>query len=95
MVMLTEVIRLARIHAIAGDVFGQCDKADAWLRETNGALGNQPPLALLDTEEGGRLVEAVSSRVAHGIVEWSEFSGSPSARAAENIVSAPFSPAPA
>jgi uncharacterized protein (DUF2384 family) len=39
------------------------------LREKNGALQGQPPLTLLDTEEGGRLVEAVLGRIAHGIVE--------------------------
>ena len=63
------VVRLARIQAIADDVFGRRDEAHAWLREPNGALGGQPPLTLLDTEEGGRLVEAVLGRIAHGIVE--------------------------
>jgi putative toxin-antitoxin system antitoxin component (TIGR02293 family) len=63
------VVRLARIQAIADEVFGRRDEAHAWLREGNGALGGQPPLALLDTEEGGRLVEAVLGRIAHGIVE--------------------------
>jgi putative toxin-antitoxin system antitoxin component (TIGR02293 family) len=63
------VVRLARIQVIADDIFGQRDEAHAWLRESNGALGGQLPLALLDTEEGGRLVEAVLGRIAHGIVE--------------------------
>jgi putative toxin-antitoxin system antitoxin component (TIGR02293 family) len=63
------VVRLARIQALADDVFGRRDEARAWLREPNGVLGGQPPLALLDTEEGGRLVEAVLGRIAHGIVE--------------------------
>jgi uncharacterized protein (DUF2384 family) len=39
------------------------------MRERNGALEGQTPLTLLDTEEGGRLVEAVLGRIAHGIVE--------------------------
>ncbi len=63
------VVRLARIQALADEVFGRRDEARAWLREPNGALGGQPPLALLDTEEGGRLVEAVLGRISHGIVE--------------------------
>lgn len=63
------VVRLARIQALADEVFGRRDEARAWLREPNGALGGQLPLALLDTEEGGRLVEAVLGRIAHGIVE--------------------------
>jgi putative toxin-antitoxin system antitoxin component (TIGR02293 family) len=69
MVTAMESVRLARIRAIAGDVFGSCDETDAWLRESNGALGNQPPLTLLDTAEGERLVETVLGRIAHGIVE--------------------------
>ena len=63
------VVRLARIQAIADEVFDTRDAAHAWLRQPNGALGGQAPLALLDTEEGGRLVEAVLGRIAHGIVE--------------------------
>lgn len=63
------VVRLARIQAIAEDVFGSRREAHAWLRERNGALAGQAPLPLLDTEEGGRLVEAVLGRIAHGIVE--------------------------
>jgi len=63
------VVRLARIQAMADDVFGDRRKAHRWLRKSNGALAGQIPLALLDTEEGGRVVEAVLGRIAHGIVE--------------------------
>lgn len=63
------VVRLARIQAIADDVFGDRQKVHRWLRKPNGALGSQIPLTLLDTEEGGRVVEAVLGRIAHGIVE--------------------------
>ncbi len=63
------VVRLARIQAMADEVFGRRDQARAWLREPNGALKGQIPLACLDTEEGGRVVEAVLGRIAHGIVE--------------------------
>jgi putative toxin-antitoxin system antitoxin component (TIGR02293 family) len=63
------VVRLARIQAIAEEVFGSRHEACAWLREKNGALAGQAPLTLLDTEEGGRLVEAVLGRIAYGIVE--------------------------
>jgi putative toxin-antitoxin system antitoxin component (TIGR02293 family) len=62
-------VRLARIQAIADEVFKDRAEARLWLREKNGALGGQVPLALLDTEEGGRLVEAVLGRIAFGIVE--------------------------
>ncbi|HEY3848194.1 MAG TPA: antitoxin Xre/MbcA/ParS toxin-binding domain-containing protein [Acetobacteraceae bacterium] len=63
------VVRLARIQAMADEVFGNRQKSHRWLRKPNGALGSQVPLALLDTEEGGRVVEAVLGRIAHGIVE--------------------------
>jgi putative toxin-antitoxin system antitoxin component (TIGR02293 family) len=63
------VVRLARIQAMADDVFGDRVKSHRWLRDKNGALGSQTPLALLDTEEGGRVVEAVLGRIAHGIAE--------------------------
>jgi putative toxin-antitoxin system antitoxin component (TIGR02293 family) len=63
------VVRLARIQAMADEVFGDRRKSHRWLRKPNGALGSQIPLALLDTEEGGRVVEAVLGRIAHGIVE--------------------------
>lgn len=63
------VVRLARIQAIADEVFGDRRKSHGWLRDPNGALAAQTPLFLLDTEEGGRLVEAVLGRIAHGIVE--------------------------
>ncbi len=54
---------------MADEVFGDQCKAHHWLREANGAMAGQTPLSLLDTEEGGRHVEAVLGRIAHGIVE--------------------------
>lgn len=62
-------VRLARVQATADQVFGSRAAAHGWLREKNGALGGETPLSMLDTEEGGRLVEAVLGRIAHGIVE--------------------------
>jgi putative toxin-antitoxin system antitoxin component (TIGR02293 family) len=63
------IVRLARIQAVADEVLGERPKSHSWLRRQNGALDGEIPLALLDTEEGGRLVEAVLGRIAHGIVE--------------------------
>ena len=63
------VVRLARIQAMADEIIGDRQKVHRWLRKPNGALGSQVPLTLLDTEEGGRVVEAVLGRIAHGIVE--------------------------
>ncbi len=63
------VVRLARIQAVADEVLGDRPNAHDWLRDRNGALGGERPLDLLDTEEGGRIVEAVLGRIAHGVVE--------------------------
>ncbi len=63
------VVRLARIQAIADDVFDSRANAKGWLRDPNGAMDGQVPLTLLDTDEGGRLVETVLGRIAYGIVE--------------------------
>jgi putative toxin-antitoxin system antitoxin component (TIGR02293 family) len=63
------IVRLARVQALAEEVFDRRPDAHAWMRERNGALDGQIPLTLLDTEEGGRLVEAVLGRIAYGIVE--------------------------
>ena len=60
--------RLARIVAQAVMVLGTEAKAAAWLRRPNRALGGVPPLQMLDTDVGTRLVEDVLGRVAHGIV---------------------------
>ena len=63
------VYRLARIAAMAADVLEGKERAARWLREPNRALGGQAPLRLLDTEVGGRQVEAILGRIEHGV--WS------------------------
>lgn len=61
--------RLARVFAAAVTAFGEADKALTWMRRPNRALRRQAPLALLDTEQGAQLVEAVIDRIAHGVFE--------------------------
>ena len=63
------VYRLARIAAMAASVLEGKERAARWLREPNRALGDQTPLRLLDTEVGGRQVEAILGRIEHGV--WS------------------------
>jgi putative toxin-antitoxin system antitoxin component (TIGR02293 family) len=60
--------RLARIAAQAFAVFGTEDKGASWLRRPNRALGGEPPIHLLDTDVGARLVEDTLGRIEHGIV---------------------------
>jgi putative toxin-antitoxin system antitoxin component (TIGR02293 family) len=59
--------RLVRIAAQAVATLGSEEKAAAWLRHPNRALGNEPPLHLLDTDVGTRQVEDVLGRIEHGI----------------------------
>jgi len=49
------------------EVFGSREKAEIWLREPNCALNMQPPLDLLDTDEGAKQVEDVLTRIEHGV----------------------------
>lgn len=60
--------RLARVAAQAVHVLGAEDKAAAWLRRTNRALGGAVPLTLLDTDVGARQVEEVLGRIEFGVV---------------------------
>lgn len=61
------LLRVARVIAAAEDVFGNAEKADAWLRRATTALAGEKPLDLLDTEEGAREVETLLTRIGHGI----------------------------
>jgi putative toxin-antitoxin system antitoxin component (TIGR02293 family) len=40
------IVRLARIQAMADDVFGERPRSHSWLRRQNGALDGEIPLAL-------------------------------------------------
>lgn len=61
------LLRVARVIAAAEEVFGGRDKAGLWLRRPTTALEGEPPLDLLDTEEGAREVETLLTRISHGI----------------------------
>jgi putative toxin-antitoxin system antitoxin component (TIGR02293 family) len=62
------LVRLARVGLQAAAVLGGEQKAAAWLRRPNRALGGRPPLELLDTDLGARQVEDLLGRIAHGIL---------------------------
>ena len=61
-------LRIALILTFALDTFGSLPKAMAWLRRPTRPLADEAPLALLDTEAGGQLVEDLIGRIGHGIV---------------------------
>lgn len=60
--------RLLRVHARAGEAFGDMDRAARWLRKPNRALNGLLPIDLLNSDAGSRAVEKVLGRIEHGIV---------------------------
>ena len=60
------VIRLARIQALAEDVFGDVKKANRWLREGLNILDGKAPLELARTESGARLIEQLLAKIDWG-----------------------------
>ncbi len=60
------VVRLARIQALAEDVFGDVEKANRWLRQGLGILGGKAPLQLAQTEAGARVVEQILAKIDWG-----------------------------
>lgn len=62
-----KIMRLVEVLALAVDVLEAEEAALRWLRDPNRALGNECPMALLDTDTGTRWVEAVLLRIEHGI----------------------------
>ncbi|HEX4651720.1 MAG TPA: antitoxin Xre/MbcA/ParS toxin-binding domain-containing protein [Granulicella sp.] len=53
------LVRVARVVALAAEVFGDREKALLWLRSPDDRIGNRSPMSLLQTESGGRLVETM------------------------------------
>lgn len=60
-------VRLARITALAEEVFGDDDKASRWLRKPKRRFDGRTPLQLLATEAGARLIEEALYRIDHGL----------------------------
>jgi putative toxin-antitoxin system antitoxin component (TIGR02293 family) len=60
------LVRLARIQALAEDVFDDAEKANNWLRQNLGVIGGQAPLDLARTEAGARVVEQVLGKLDWG-----------------------------
>jgi len=61
------VVRVARIIALADHVFGNHEKALAWLRLPDERINNRTPLSMLRTESGGRLVESMLWQIDDGV----------------------------
>lgn len=59
--------RLLRVVSQAREVFGDPVLADEWLRTANPSLDGDVPIRMARTDLGGREVEAVLGRIAHGV----------------------------
>jgi putative toxin-antitoxin system antitoxin component (TIGR02293 family) len=60
--------RLARIVALAEQVFEDTGRAHSWLREPQRGLGYRIPLELMRTEVGAREVENLLGRIEYGVL---------------------------
>jgi putative toxin-antitoxin system antitoxin component (TIGR02293 family) len=61
------MVRIARIFALADDVFGNHDRALIWLRSADDRINGRTPLSMLHTESGGRLVEKMLWQIDEGV----------------------------
>lgn len=60
-------VRVARIIALAENVFADRRKAFEWLRTPDDRFDNRTPLSMLRTESGGRFVEEMLGQIDEGI----------------------------
>jgi putative toxin-antitoxin system antitoxin component (TIGR02293 family) len=61
------VLRIKHIIEFADRVFGDPEKARRWLRKPSRALDMSIPLELIETEQGGRIVENELGVIDHGM----------------------------
>ena len=62
-----KVMRFARLLEHATDVFGDIDKARAWLKHPQYGLGGAVPLDYAETEIGAREVDNLLGRIDYGV----------------------------
>jgi hypothetical protein len=63
----TNWVRTLDIKTLADRVFGDEEKAEAWLRRPNASLSGQRPIDLLKDELGANVVREQLERIDHGI----------------------------
>ncbi|MGO9271665.1 MAG: antitoxin Xre/MbcA/ParS toxin-binding domain-containing protein [Terriglobia bacterium] len=61
------VFRLTRVLSLAGSVYGSKERALDWLRRPHPRLDGRPPLSLLNTDTGSRIVEALLVQIDEGM----------------------------
>jgi putative toxin-antitoxin system antitoxin component (TIGR02293 family) len=62
-----KVMRFARLLEHTTDVFGDIDKARAWLKHPQYGLGGAVPLDYAETEVGAREVDNLLGRIDYGV----------------------------
>jgi putative toxin-antitoxin system antitoxin component (TIGR02293 family) len=62
-----KVVRFSRLLTLATDLFGNIDKARAWLKHPQRGLGGAIPLDYAETEIGAREVEKLLGRISYGV----------------------------
>jgi len=62
-----KVVRFSRLLTQATDLFGDIDKARAWLKHPQRGLGGAIPLDYAETEIGAREVEKLLGRIDYGV----------------------------
>ncbi len=61
------LFRVIEIKALADRIFGDEDKAEAWLRQPNASLSGQKPIDMLKDELGTAVVREMLEQIDHGI----------------------------
>jgi putative toxin-antitoxin system antitoxin component (TIGR02293 family) len=62
-----KAVRVARITAMAEQVFGEPERAWRWLRERKRRFGGKTPIEMLASDAGARLVEEMIGQIEHGM----------------------------
>jgi len=63
-----KAVRVARITAMAEQVFGEPERAWRWLRKPKRNFDGKTPIEMLRTEAGARLVEELLIQIDYGMV---------------------------
>jgi putative toxin-antitoxin system antitoxin component (TIGR02293 family) len=63
----SHLVQIAKVYSRCLTIFKDPTKAVNWLQSPNYSLGDQSPLALLDTSEGIELVQDSLTRIEYGV----------------------------
>ena len=61
------VLRAIRVLSLAGSVYGNRERALAWLRKPHARLDGRTPLSLLNTDTGSRIVDELLIQIDEGM----------------------------